>query len=400
MKQSENKKWQQILLRQQLANVKKWISQLEQAYDLPFFINSEYENILRALESALRIPHAFEYAYKLVVLLHPVLIDSGDWNRWQIYLNQLHDAAKDASNLQMGTIYVQLGDVKGKLGAFKESEQYYQSGIKLFRKIEDYNNLAIALGRLAIVHANKNELAEAKNICDQALEIANAQNDISISSKISLNLSYIYYRLQDFKSSLKHAEIAYQNFRNLKMKRDATKALLNIVALSSELGDWLDVERQAQSLLDDLDKEADITIYSQLKNIMGVAAYNQEKYGSAESAWHESLLLHLQINDNSQIAGIYNNLGMVYTKLNEWEAAQEMLVKAIDTYQWLEDSYNIANARDNLADFYIEQEEFEDACNILQVAIDELTANKESPNSAHLISQMQEKLMTLRAHSH
>ncbi|MEM7332815.1 MAG: tetratricopeptide repeat protein [Chloroflexota bacterium] len=400
MQKSENAKWQTILRNQKLANVKKWINRLESTTDIAYLINSEYENILRALESALQIPNAFDLAYKLTFLLHPIVIDSGDWNRWQIYLNQLSKKVENTNSLQQGHIFVQLGDVNSKLGESSKAEAFYRKGISHFKKISDLSSLAIALGRLAVVYANKNDLENAKRLCYEALDIAESTNDVSISSKISLNLSYIYYRCQDFESSLKFTKYAYSNFKNLKMKRDATKALLNIVTLSNQLGNWHEVELEVQSLLDELDVTSDITIFSQLKNIMGVAAFNQGEFAIAESNWHESLLLHTQINDLFQIPAIYNNLGMVYTKLNEWDAAKEMLLQAIEAYERVGDFYNIANSRDNLADFYIERKEFEAACKILQVAVGDLLLHKEIPNSERLITQMQEKLTSLHTQTH
>lgn len=396
MGSNDNKKWQAILLNQRLANTKKWIREIENAQDVSVLINNEYENILRALEAALNVQNAIDLAYQLIELLHPVVIDFADWNRWLIYLYQLLNSPSFSEPFKQANLLIQIGDVKGKMGELSEAERNYLEGIATFRELNKNEELAVALGRLATIYSQKGNLVEATNLCNQALEIANKLNDPVISSRINLILSFIYYHGRNYQASLASAKFAYENFRSMQMQRDATKALLNIVAISNEMGNWLDVETQTRSLLNDIDKSSDITILCQLKNTMGVAAYNQRKYDIAETSWHEALLLYTQINDSSEIAGIYNNLGMVYTKLKEWAASQDMLLKAISAYDDLGDNYYKANAQDNLADLYAEQGDFQEACVVLQAAVDELKSIKPSPHVEQLISHIQEKLNRLR----
>lgn len=388
----QKSKWQQILLNQRIANAKQWIHKLKEAVDPADLVNREYENILRALEFTLSLADQIELSFSLIQILHPIVVDFADWNRWLIYLNQLLTHLPPSEIFKRATLQVQIGDVKGRMGNLGEAEQAYQAGITSFKQGNHKNKQAFSMGRLAIVYAQKGELTDAIKLCQSARRLAEETNDRVTLSQIQLNLSFIYFHKQEFSASLAAADLAYKNFLQLDMQKDATKALLNIVASSNEMGNWEEVELQARALIHKVDASGDITTLSQLKKTLGVAAFNQGKYQAAESSWHEALLLHTQMNDSSEVAGIYNNLGMVYTKLKEWEASRGMFEKAIEAYDELGDTYYKANAQDNLADLFFELGDIAGGCNLLQAALDELEAIQPTPHVLDLITHIREKL--------
>ena len=392
MSLKEAQKWRTILSNQRLENVKKWIKELENSSDIVLLVNNEYENILRALEASLSVSTSTHLAFQLIQLLHPVVIDFADWNRWLIYLEKLDEFLPIEDKLGQAEIMIHIGDVKGRMGKLQESENEYKKGITLFKAQHEISKQAFSMGRLAIVFMQKGELTAALKLCNEAIQLADESKDLAISSRLQLNLSFIYFHARNYEQSLIAANLAYANFRQLSMQKDATKALLNIVAISNEMGNWADVEQQIQLLIDDLDNSGDITTLSQLKNVKGVASFNQNKFMEAESSWHDALILHTQMKDSSEIAGIYNNLGMVYTKLKEWSASQEMLLKAISAYGDFGDVYYKANALDNLADLYFEQNQFKDGCKVLQAAIDDLQAVNQTPHVTQLVHHIQNKL--------
>lgn len=396
MNSDVNSKWQNILHKQRIANIKRWISEIQNTSDASSLLSHEYENILRSLESALSIPSASNLVYDLIQVIHLTVLDFADWNRWLIYLQQLLDSSHFTDPLKRANLYIQIGDVRAKTGELTSAEESYNKGIDTFKILNQTDDLAVALGRLSIVFSQKGEFTKAKSLCQEALRLANMSRNLEIASKINLNLSFIYYWSRDSHASLKHAKTAFENFKQLEMNKDATKALLNIISNYAELGRWSDVEVQTQALIADYTELGDIIVLCQLKNTIGIAAFNQKKYFIAESSWHEALLLYTQMEESSEVASIYNNLGMVYTKLEEWEASEVMLIKAINAYEELGNVYYKANAQDNLADLYRIQERLGSARTVLQVAIDELKSIEPNPHIVQLIEQMQEKLENLQ----
>lgn len=118
-------------------------------------------------------------------------------------------------------------------------------------------------------------------------------------------------------------------------------------------------------------------------------AFGQENYQLAEAAWQEALQLLSQIQEPTELASIYNNLGMVYTKLAEWETAESMLLKAITSYRRFGDLFNWANSLDNLSDLYEAQGKTAEFKHTLQEAIAGLQVLKETPHANELLEYMQ-----------
>lgn len=80
--------WTEILRQQKLANVQRWLKLLEQESDLSAFIQTDYDNLLRALETSLEKNDSFDLAYKLIIALNPVVLGYADWDRWLQYLQK------------------------------------------------------------------------------------------------------------------------------------------------------------------------------------------------------------------------------------------------------------------------------------------------------------------------
>ncbi|MFQ5401367.1 MAG: tetratricopeptide repeat protein, partial [Anaerolineae bacterium] len=85
----------------------------------------------------------------------------------------------------------------------------------------------------------------------------------------------------------------------------------------------------------------------------------------------------------------------VYTRMGEWQAAQEMLEKAITACDKLGDVYNWANSLDNLADLF-EAKGDKAACRqVLEVARAGLHAIEETPHVQELSASIQKRLNSL-----
>jgi tetratricopeptide (TPR) repeat protein len=170
---------------------------------------------------------------------------------------------------------------------------------------------------------------------------------------------------------------------------------MNIIAIRAELGEWEEIEQAAIGLMASLTNSGDIRTLSQLKNNLGVIAFNQNQYTVAESFWQEALHLHSQIQEPTEQASLYNNLGAVYTLMEEWQAAHEMLDKAILAHQQLGDVYNWANSLDNLADLYEAQGETAVCRQVLEKAQSGLQPIAQTPHVEELLASITRRLADL-----
>jgi tetratricopeptide (TPR) repeat protein len=139
----------------------------------------------------------------------------------------------------------------------------------------------------------------------------------------------------------------------------------------------------------------DIDGLSDHKVNLGIAAFMQENYVLAEALWQEALSLQSQIQRPFSLANIYNNLGKVYTKMGEWEAAHDFLDKAILMFEEIADMYNWANSMDNLVDLYEAQGDIGQCCAVLERVLLRLQNIDPDAPEQKLLTTMQQRLQAL-----
>ncbi len=389
----DKSRWQALLRQQSIVNGNRWLSLLKKSDNPSILIATDYENILRALESALQDSSTFNLAYQLIQSLFITVIDYGDWDRWLIYLNNALALSKETKEYdKVANLLVQIGDIQYRMGLLDQAEASFQAGAKIYRDMNVLTDYAYTFTKLGILYNLQGRMKKGIEYCQQALAIVKQANDEWGIAQVNLNLSHIYARARNWKKSLSSGHQAYITFQKLNKQKDAAKALVNIAAISAESGDWEKANVLTHELMDSLIAAEDIRTLSQLKNNLGVVAFTQSNLQLAESFWQEALILHSQIQEPTEQAGLYNNLGMVYTKMEEWEAAEGMLLKAIVAYDALGDVYNWANSLDNLADLYEEEGKTAVFHTALQTAVGGLQAIKDSPHAKQLLLDMQQRL--------
>jgi tetratricopeptide (TPR) repeat protein len=395
---SDKKRWQEILQQQSIANAKRWLLLINENPDPALFVANDYENVLRALESTLNSIKSYELCFQLIQALHDIVIDFADWDRWLIYLEKaLHLSEKSGMHHDSAKLYEQIGDIQYRMGHLEKAEDYLLNASERYRLLESLTDYAHTLAKLGVLYDLQGKMDDGINLCLDALEITEAANDIWGIAQVNLNLSHIYQRARNWERSHETAQKSFNYFELLNRPKEATKALINLVAISAELGNWQEVGSLSQHLMDNLIASEDIRTLSQLKNNLGIAAFNQNNFQVAEVYWQEALSLHSQIQEPSTLASLYNNLGMVYTKINEFEYAEKMLNKAIGSYKAIGDVYRWANSMDNLADLYEVQGKTAVFKATLQSAIDGLQSIKEIPHAQQLLDNMAQRIRSPRS---
>jgi tetratricopeptide (TPR) repeat protein len=388
--------WQKIFFQQKLANAQYWLSLIEENNDPAQLIATDYENVLLALEATLQRQDTFDLAYKLIQSIYPIAIDYADWNRWLIYLDNALQFSYDLNKLEEhAKLLIQIGDINYRMAEIKKAEYLYERAIEEFKSIDNLAGYANVLTKLAVLYAHQGQVQKGIEFCQQALNIANQLNNSELIAQVNLYFSHIYYRSRDWDQALKTAQRAYKHYSANGPPRMARKTLMNIIATWAEIENWEEVNKVSKNLENELILFGDIRTLSQLKNNLGVVAFNQENYATAEGYWQEALKLHSQIQEPIEQASLYNNLGVVYTLMNEWQAAKDMLNKAVAAHQQLGDVYNWANSLDNLADLYEEMGKMDQCRKILEEAWSGLSKMADSQHAQELLNSISKRLSSL-----
>ncbi|MCP5094577.1 MAG: tetratricopeptide repeat protein [Chloroflexi bacterium] len=393
MSSPDKKYWQNILQQQSINNVTHWLDLIYQSDDSTTLIANEYENLLRALEGSLRDINSFSLGYQLIQMLHSTVLDFADWDRWLVYLNQAYLISQKRKDLlQTAKLLEQIGDVHYRMGHLEKAEVSLKNSAQKYRSLNSSTDYAHILAKLAVLFDLQGRMHEGVTLCEEALSISEKTNDLWGVAQVYLNLSHIYNRAREWEKSLDASQKSYDLFQQVNSPKEATKALINMVSISAEVGNWRKVNELSDELMDELISTGDVSTLSSLKNNLGVLAFNQKNFPSAEIFWQEALVLHSQIQEPTMLASLYNNLGMVYTKMEEWAVAEDMLKKAINAYKGLGDTYNWANSMDNLADLFEVRGETAVFQATLQSAIVGLHSIKDTPHAKQLLDSMTQRI--------
>lgn len=390
---SQKAKWRNVLEQQKLANAQRWLEILEKSNAPITLVHEDYDNFLRALETTIQTPKTFEIAYKLSQILYPIIFGYADWDRWLIYLQQMHFISNNLKKEhEEARLLQQIGDIQYHKGNLPSAEENYHTASLLYKNQGNLSSYSRTLAMLASLKDIQGEPKKGVSLCQKAIaEAQKAQDNLALANA-SLNLSNIYRRIRNWEQALKAAKTAYLIFHRLGHSALLTKTSITLIAIWAESGDWEEINQLSAELITVLNESGDVYKLCQLKNNLGAVAYRQGNYVLAEAAWQEALQLNSQIQEPMELASIYNNLGMVYTQLQEWETAEEMLLKAITAYQRFGDTFSWANSLDNLADLYEVREQTAEFKQTLQEAIVGLQVLKDTPHAAELLDYMQKRL--------
>jgi tetratricopeptide (TPR) repeat protein len=207
-------------------------------------------------------------------------------------------------------------------------------------------------------------------------------------------LAYIYQNARQWSFCLQAAQAAYDIFQHSNYPRK--EHLLSRVMLAYIfLEEWGAVKEHAAQLAEMFTSKGDIEGLSSHKTALGIAAFKQGNHKLAEALWQEALSLQSQIQRPFSLANIYNNLGKVYTKMEEWEAAYDFLQKAITIFEQIADVLNWANTMDNLVDLYEAQGEISKSRMVLEQVLTRLQDVDPDAPVHELLKNMRQRLQKL-----
>jgi tetratricopeptide (TPR) repeat protein len=390
---SQRSHWQTILRQQQVANAERWLALVGNNPGSPQLIRENYDNLLRALEFTLRDTQTFQLAVELIQALHTVVLGYADWDRWLYYLETaLHVAQQIQDEPVRARLLEQCADVVFQRGDLARAEVLYQRAGQIYARLDDLDNQSRMLIKLGPVLSTQGQLVEAIALCQQAFELAQQTGNRWLMATASLNLSFIQYAAHNWQVGLEAAEQAYELYRAENKPEYTAKALANMITGWGNLNDWDQADAASAELLELITVSGDIHTLVVMKNTLGFIAFNQSNYRAAELAWQEALQLSLQMQAPHQSASLYNNLGKLYTQMEEWEEAAGMLDQAIKTYHKFGDTYNWANSMDNLADLYEAQGKMSLQRKTLENALATLSTIEPNPHVQTLLQAMRQRL--------
>jgi tetratricopeptide (TPR) repeat protein len=396
---SERSRWQAMLQQKKRANAERWLEQIEQsAAELSSLLADDYSNLLKSLEGILGDDGNFDLTYQILDALSLTVFNQADWERWLVYLDQ---AVMVANRLERYPEYFRLLELSAGFarftGDFEQAIGKYEAAIDGFRGLGDPVGKARAMVKLASLLDRQDRSVQATCLCHDALGLV---RDMAGGDRVVVDahstLAGIHAHARDWQAALLESEAAYHGYQSLGIESSALRILIDRVAYYGRLEQWAEAQSAAGEVLCRMAEAGNIEGQIELKNNLGIIAYQQGDYGKAEGLWQEALRLQSQTQEPISLLNLQNNLGKAYTQLGEWETAEQMLQQATMSAKRFGDDYHWGNGLDNLADLYEAKGDWVACRQVLQEGIEGLEkAAAEKEHCRRLRTTMMERLAKL-----
>jgi tetratricopeptide (TPR) repeat protein len=397
---SKKDHWRKIYRQQRLQNAHLWLEELEQTSDPVALAAANYDNLLQAIEQTLKHEDSFTVGCDLLREITPIAFGMADWARLLIYLKSALANSRQLLNLSNKAYLNEwIADIELSLTNLDEAETHFQAALQLYLEEGETVRYGRILPRLARVYAAQGQLPRAMELCADALRLGIKGNETIVLADAYHGLADLNYRLNDWESSLFYCEHAIAKYLEVGKKNYVfrTRVLGVICKVFLEKYDEARVESDKLLELFNNSENAYDNLYDSihLRRVIGFMAFKQEDYFTAEKHWQEAYNQNSLIGAPDLTASISNNLGKVYTKMGEFEAAEQMLSEALALYNRLGDVPRWANCMDNLVDLYEAIGDLPACRRILEQAIVRLEPEATMAYSRKLLQSMQLRLEKL-----
>ncbi len=330
-----------------------------------------------------------------------------------IYYDQMIELADDFLEIGDSASAVNCLQVAGAMGAGRTSSddikgQLYKS-LAISRAIGDRDGLSRSYSLTGRFHEQRAEFIKAGAYFDSARVIKSELGDLSGTADALNNIASVYLSIGDKANSLRFAEEALQQRRELGDSAQVLQSLLMIIpAFARDVSDstaqqWLDEANQlsrvqaepqlaerlayCRGVITELNGRLDSALiqYSQalvvatesrnsrlaLALLQNIAALESSMGRYSEAAAHYVAAQELATTTRNRAAQatIYHNLGSLHQRLGDLEVASDYYRRALEIRRQLDMRIQSAETLGNLAELYLTTGEYTTAENYIRQAV-------------------------------
>ncbi|HRV92931.1 MAG TPA: tetratricopeptide repeat protein [Anaerolineae bacterium] len=375
--------WPGVFRQLIITNSRYWLNCAQT--DPDHFVR-ELPQTLRALNYGLAIPEAWESSRDLMRCLNDVMMRRGQGIEWETYLaqgiarsSQLDDPVEIEFRLYLGNLY----RLQGRLS---ETRNMLQPGLERCAQYNTRQHYWALLNLLALTARLAGRHDEALARCRQVLD--SSEPSIAEQAEAHSITGLVGYDRGDWDVALTSVEQALQLYRALNNNFEMARMLTNKGVMLQHRGrifqnaEWID---QAEECNEEAIRRFDLAgdhseIFKPVMNLGNI--YLLREYYQAAISQYKKAMPHFQDHHYViDLAFTYNNLGLAYIGLEEWQTAEDYFSASVNIWQTLGVPHKLVNVLDNLGSLFIKTNETEKARETLTEALallDELADSSET----------------------
>lgn len=279
---------------------------------------------------------------KTMIDIGTIFLEKGDINNSLKYFEEsitLHDSVPTAKS----QLLLDLGKVLIRNSEYDRGLEYFERGLKIIENVSS-EKLADQILNIGSFLETIRELDYSIEFLNRAIDIYEKNRNIKGKITALINLGEIYSKLGQIEHSLQYYEEALNNFGK---EFDESEKALILMGLGSVLSNKGKIEKALEYFnqsLDIYESQHDSVNKAKVLQLMGRAFNRKNDLDKAITFYEQSLAIFEQdeFNISREKASCINELGSIHLKLNNYDKAFNYFTASINISDKSQDSFSKA----------------------------------------------------------
>ena len=349
----------------------------------------ERERVLHVLSYSLNVPNAWQKTYELLQVMNPKMERAGQWQDWRTVLQQAVRVSQSTQDLTaLADLTVQLGYFCTRMGDFAAATHWLMQSVEQCRKIDNPSLLALGLARLADLARLQSHYEKAKDYIAEALPLVGDDDDKR--SRCFSVLGAIARDTQDHQL----AELYSRQALDLRRGHQDKRALAFCL---NDLGETLRWQKAYDDAIQCYKEALEIYAYTHdaireavTRMNLGIIYSLSDRPQKALEAYAKAEKVLLDVCDRTHLAMLYNNQGIEFFNLAQWDEAERAHQKSFNLWSMLDKPDAMINVLDGIGLARMGNGAFDESIKIFEFAVNLL----ERLENDSLITFYKRELMT------
>lgn len=322
---------QQVFRQMAENNLRYWRRKTKDFLANPAMLDAEHGTLVRGLTFALDVNNLWEESQPLIVDLSPLMGRRGHWLVWETLLRKaMHTAGRVGDPYHEAAMSALLGLTLQQRSEIREAIKQYRTTIRLSRSAGNQFALARACTNLGYIYCEQGFWYRSEVLCRRALAIFEQLGNAYGTAHTHNHLGFLYTRQAKEDQAHHHFEQAFEIWQENDDRHSIMRGLINLGVLQNQEGQF---EQAKASFLQAREIGEAVGDESHTGFILSGLTYSCQKMGdlkAAESYALEADKLFRNSPNIEPMAVVWCNLGIIYTKLRQWQDTEYYLKAALE----------------------------------------------------------------------
>lgn len=329
--------------------------------------NFKYQEAIEEFKKCLEIPSiTLENQVSVNAFIGRCFISLYKMEDAKIYYNEALNLAKCIKDKVVGKkesarAYIAIGNIYYLMNNYNESFSYYDKGFRIYKELQDNENIAKTLGNICNILQKQNKYKEALEKYSEALQIFKKENNQADIATTYNNICVIYKNIGDYEKALEFCEKAIEISRVNNIKKGLALAYGNKSGILGYQNKYDDALTAGKISLDYSEQIGDIIGIAMAHNSLGVIYYYKNDLDKALSEHLKSLEISKELRNELLMANASLNIGNVYTIKEKYDEALTYYKKALELNKKINNKRDIVKANKNIGTIYYIQKKYKES---------------------------------------